>query len=76
MEPSKELIDDIYWERVRTARRMSPAQRVLAGLEMFELAAAVMADGVRARFPDADDQRVRQILREQLDLIRRLEDEA
>ena len=76
MEPSIELIDEIYRERVRTARRMSPAARVLAGLEMFDLAIAIMADGVRARFPDADDRRVQAILREQLALIQRLEDTA
>jgi hypothetical protein len=49
---------------------MSPADRVLDGLEMSELTGAIMADGIRAKFPDADARRVQQILREQLALIR------
>jgi hypothetical protein len=74
MQPTKELIDALYWERVEKARRMSPQQRVVAGLEMFDLASSIMADGVRSQFPDADENRVREILRERLALIQRLEE--
>ena len=33
-----------------------------------------MADGIRAQFPDAHENRVQEIVRERLALVRRLED--
>ena len=33
-----------------------------------------MADGIRSQFPDADERRVQEILRERLALARRLEE--
>lgn len=74
MQPTKELIDELYRERVQAARQMSPEDRLLGGLRLFELTGKIMADGIRARFPDADDRRVQEILYEQLALIRRRED--
>lgn len=74
MQPTKELIDAIYRERVERARRMSPADRLRAGLQLFSLTSRLMADGIRARFPDADEHRVQTILREQLALIRQREE--
>ena len=76
MQPTKELIDAIYWERVERARRMPPADRVLAGLQLFELTTRIMVDGIRSQFPDADQRRVQEVLRERLALSRRLEDHA
>ncbi len=74
MQPTKELIDELYRERVEKARQMSPASRLRVGLQLFSLTSRLMADGIRARFPDADDHRVQAILREQLALIRRREE--
>jgi len=74
MEPTKELIDALYRERVERARQMSPADKVLAGLRLFELTSRIMADGIRDQFPDADEHRIQEILRERLALSRRLED--
>ncbi len=74
MEPSKELIDALYWERVERARRMPPDERVLVSLRLFESASRITAAGIRAQFPDADENRVQEILRERLALGRRLED--
>ena len=72
MEPSKELIDALYWERVERARRMPPDERVLVSLRLFESASRITAAGIRAQFPDADENRVQEILRERLALGRRL----
>jgi hypothetical protein len=76
MRPTKELINELSWEQVERARQMSPGDRVLAGLQLFELTSRIMADGIRSQFPEADEQRVQEILRERLALSRRLEDHA
>ncbi len=76
MQPTKELIDELYRERVERARQMSPEDKLLAGLDLFDLTSTIMADGIRDQFPDADQQRVQKILRERLALIRRLEASA
>jgi hypothetical protein len=73
MEPTKELADAIFWDRVQRARQMSPAQRVQASLELFEFACKVTLAGIRSQFPDADECRVQEILHERLALARRLE---
>ncbi len=73
MEPTQELIAEIYRERVHQARETPPAEKLLAGLTLFELCAGIMADGIRSQFPDADDRRVQEILRQRLALARRLE---
>jgi hypothetical protein len=75
MQPTKELIDALYRERVEKARRMSPADRLRTGLQLFGLTSRIMADGIRSRYPDADADRVQAILREQLATIRRREEQ-
>ena len=74
MEPTKQLADARYRERVERARRTPPGDKVAAGLELFELTARIMSDGIRMQFPDADEHRVQEILRERLALSRQLED--
>jgi hypothetical protein len=73
MGPTKEEIDAIYRERVLRARATPPEEKLLGGAQLFERACNIMRDGIRHDFPDADDERVEQILRERLDLVRRLE---
>ena len=76
MEPTKELADAIYWERVERARQTPPADRVVASLHLFEFTSKIMAAGIRSQFPEADEYRVQEILRERLAMHRRLEDRA
>ena len=71
--PSKELVDAIFRDRVRTARAMPPEEKLLAGARLFDRSCRIMADGIRDEFPDADEQRVQEILLERLAMIRRLE---
>jgi hypothetical protein len=73
MQPTKELADAIFWERVHKARRMSSNDKLLAGARLFDRACRLMAAGIRSQFPDADERRVQEILRERLALARRLE---
>ena len=73
MQPTKELIDELYRERVQRARQMSPEDKFVAGLRLFSLTSRIMADGIRSQFPKADERRVQELLRERLALIRRRE---
>ena len=73
MDPTPELIMDIDRDRIERARQMPPAQRMLAGGDLFDAMAQRMADGIRMQNPGADTQTVRAILRERLAIARRLE---
>jgi hypothetical protein len=70
---SKQLIDELFLDKVRAARAMSPEAKLLAGPRLFERACRIMLDGLRNENPDADEERLQQLLRERLALIRRLE---
>jgi len=76
MEPNKALIDAIYRHKVLAARAQPPGQKLLAGIRLFDSACRVMADGIRAQHPDADENRVQAILRRRLGIARRLEQET
>jgi hypothetical protein len=73
MEPTRELIDDLYRQRVLRARRMPPEEKLLDGPRLFEMACRVTMDGIRSQHPDADEAQVRQILAQRLALRQRLE---
>ena len=47
MQPSKELIDELFWERVESARRMLPEEKLIAGFQLYDLACKIIADGIR-----------------------------
>ena len=73
MKPTKELIDELYRERVLRARRTPPEEKLLAGPRLFERACRIMRDGIQDQYPDANEQTVSRILAERLTLARRLE---
>jgi hypothetical protein len=73
MQPTKEFIDELFWERVEHARHMAPEDKLFAGPQLFDLACKIMADGIRDQYPDADESRVQEILRVRLALAQRLE---
>jgi hypothetical protein len=72
MEPTRELIDAIYRDRVLRARRTPEAQKLLAGAELFEGACRRMADGLRDENPGADEAEIQELLHRRLALLRRL----
>jgi hypothetical protein len=72
MEPTQELIDDIYRERVLRARRTPLDQKFLAGPQLFDRACRIMKDGIRSERPNATEIEVEAILRQRLALVRRL----
>jgi hypothetical protein len=73
MEPSKELVEALFLDRVRRARAMAPEEKLLAGARLFDRSCRIMADGIRDEFPDADEKRVQELLAARLALARRLE---
>jgi hypothetical protein len=73
MEPTKELANSIYRERVLRARATPIDQKFLAGAELFEDACRLNCDGIRHQNPGIDEEHVQRILRERLALARRLE---
>ena len=72
-KPTRELIDDLFRQRVLAARAMPPEEKLLAGPRLFDRSCRIMVDGIRDEFPDADEIRVREILTERLALLRQLE---
>lgn len=73
-EPSRELTDALFRDEVLSARAMRPEDKLLAGPRLFDLALRVMADGVRHQFPDADERRVQEIVRQRVEMARRIEE--
>jgi hypothetical protein len=73
MEATGTLGDQLYRDEVLAARLMTPEEKLLAGPQLFDFACRIALDGIRNQFPDVDEQRVRQILAERVELGRRLE---
>lgn len=74
MEPTRELADAIYRERVLRARATPAEAKLRAGAELFEEVCERMAAGLRLENPDADDATIRALLRNRLERLRKLEE--
>ena len=72
MKPTKELIDAIYLDKVRAARQMTPEHKFFAGPRLFARCCRVMLDGLRHENPDADEDRLKELLSKRLALVRRV----
>ncbi len=68
------LQDAIIRDQVLQARRMDEQGRFRAGLEQGEFATSLMLSGIKAEFPDADAETVRRLLRQRLQILRRMEE--
>jgi hypothetical protein len=73
MQPTPELIDQLYRERVLHARQMQPEEKLLAGALLFEWACSVTRAGIRQQHPHADENRIEALLEERLALQKRLQ---
>jgi hypothetical protein len=67
------LVETLYREEVARARSMSPEDKLLEGPRLFDRACRVMADGIRHRHPEFDDEAVQAQLSELLSRLRALE---
>jgi hypothetical protein len=72
VQPSKELIDEIYREKVLRARQRSPEDKFFAGAKLFSGVCERMEAGLRQENPTADDQTIRELLERRLVILRRL----
>ena len=70
------LIDELYREEILEARAMSPEDKILAGQQLFEAACRITLAGIRNENPGASEDRCREILRQRLELQRRLEESS
>ena len=73
MEPTGTPGDQLYPDEVLAARAMTPEEKLLAGPQLFDFACRIALDGIRKQFPEVDEQRIREILAERVELGRRLE---
>jgi hypothetical protein len=73
---TQRLIDELYREELIEARRMSAEDKVLAGQSLFEAACRITLAGIRYQFPQASEERCLGILRERVDLQRKLEERS
>ena len=74
MEPTIELADELFRDKVRQARRTSPEERLLDGARLFDHACRVMMDGIRNRYPDASQEEVTRLLFHRMEIGRGLEE--
>lgn len=63
----------IFRRRVVAARSLDRDAKFLAGPRLFERACVLASAGLRQRHPAADDATIRDLLRRQLAVLRRLE---
>lgn len=70
----KELQDSIYREKVLRARKMTESERLTATLEQIDFSYDMMLGGVHMQFPDASPEEALKILKQRLDLLRRMDD--
>ncbi|SPE51232.1 hypothetical protein SBV1_130101 [Verrucomicrobia bacterium] len=68
------LIDELYREELLEARAMTPAQKILAGQQLFESACRITLAGIRHQNPGASEEQCLDLLRRRLELQRRLEE--
>ena len=73
VESTQELNDAIYRDRVLQVRRMPPKEKLCVAGDLFDEVCERMRDDIRLQFPGVDESLVEEILRERLDIARRLE---
>lgn len=63
------LSEALYREEVARARTMRPEEKLLERPRLFDRACRVMADGIRYRHPEPDEQAVLARVKEQLNRL-------
>ena len=66
-------MDPSFWHRVERARKLTLEQRFYDTLELVDLAMESMRAGIRMQFPEADETKVRELLKRRFDAVRALE---
>jgi hypothetical protein len=73
MEPTRELVDQLFLDKVHMARAMTPGDKLMLGPILFDRVCERMIAGIRHQFPEADEVRVHQMLLERLRIARQLD---
>ena len=74
MDPTPELVQRLYQNKVEAARRMSFAQKFMAGAELFDFACSVSLSGIRSQNPAFTEEQVQAELRRRIEIGRRIEE--
>ena len=74
MNPTKEIADALYRDRVLQARRTPMTEKLFDGGKLFDDVCERMRAGIRGRFPAAGEPEVQAILLRQIDRLRRVEE--
>jgi hypothetical protein len=73
MEPTQELIDALWYDKLKSARRMTEKQRLEASGELFDYACRITSSGIRHDHPDWTDKQVLNELRRRLVIGRQIQ---
>ncbi len=74
MQPTQELIDDLWRDKIEQAQRMTEQQRLEAGGELFDYACRITSSGIRNQHPEWTDVQVLEELRRRIALAERIEE--
>lgn len=70
--PYAEMIDELYRQEVLDARRMSPEEKLILGERLFRWACAITLEGIRLQNPQASEAECQQLLRERIEVGKKL----
>ena len=73
VSPDAPLIDQLYRAEVMEARRMSPEDKLILGERLFRWACAITLEGIKFQNPGLSEAECQRILRERIELGRKLE---
>jgi hypothetical protein len=73
MDPIKQLAEELDRDRERREASMTPEQKRQSDEYLDTLADRIMLNGIRAQFPDADEDEIQSIFANRIEIIRRLE---
>jgi hypothetical protein len=74
VEPTPDLIDAIYREKVLRSRRMTPARRIEVGAELSDMGRQMMREAILRQNPVATKEEIHLEMQYRLKLARKLED--
>lgn len=74
MEPTLELIDALFRDKVRQARATPRELKLFSGIELFEFGCEIMTAGIRHQFPGIDEKGVQDKIHQRMAWSRRLEE--
>jgi hypothetical protein len=73
MEPTKELIEQLHREDIVDAKRMTIAQKLEAGGDLFDYACSITLSGIKAQYPGISQHEALEKLRHRLEFAARTE---